>query len=170
MNDYIEKVMSIKEDSLLAVYGSVNERILHSRERLNKISSESIEGTISVKNDIRAAIIQHLADSLYNKAQVKRYLYPPKQPKCVVGDLNVRYRGNLNAATTFIVASDFDCKRCVDFEKTLRRIYDKYKERVKFDSSILLMSLPLHPYRARLLPGMVNSGSSTMLFLNTKLW
>ena len=132
LNDYIEKVMSIKEDSLLAVYGSVNERILHSRERLNKISSESIEGTISVKNDIRAAIIQHLADSLYNKAQVKRYLYPPKQPKCVVGDLNVRYRGNLNAATTLIVASDFDCKRCVDFEKTLRRIYDKYKERVKF--------------------------------------
>ena len=39
LNDYIEKVMSIKEDSLLAVYGSVNERILHSRERLNKISS-----------------------------------------------------------------------------------------------------------------------------------
>lgn len=72
LNDYIEKVMSIKEDSLLAVYGSVNERILHSRERLNKISSESIEGTISVKNDIRAAIIQHLADSLYNKAQVKK--------------------------------------------------------------------------------------------------
>lgn len=132
LNDYVEKVISIKEDSLLAVYGSVNERVLLSRERLSKVSSESIEGVISLKNDVRAALIQHLADSLYNKAEVKRYLYPPKQPKCIVSDLNVRYRGNLNAATTFIVASDFDCKRCIDFEKTLRRIYDEYKDRVKF--------------------------------------
>ena len=76
--------MSIKEDSLLAVYGSVNERILHSRERLNKISSEVLKELFSVKNDIRAAIIQHLADSLYNKAQVKRYLYPPKQPNVLL--------------------------------------------------------------------------------------
>lgn len=132
LDDYVQAFADIKRDSLLAIYGAVNEQVLYARERLSKVSSESIEGVISLKNDIRAALIQHLADSLYNKAEVKRYLYPPKQPKCIVSDLNVRYRGNLNAATTFIVASDFDCKRCVDFEKTLRRIYDEYKDRVKF--------------------------------------
>ena len=132
LDDYVMKMISTKEDSLLGIYGSVKERVLHSRESLNRVSSESIEGNISLKNDIRAAVIRHLADSLYNKAQIKRFLYPPKQPKCTVDDLNVRYRGNLKAATTFIVASDFGCKRCVDFEKTLKRIYKEYKDRVKF--------------------------------------
>ena len=66
-----------KEDSLLMMFGSVDERVLHSRERLSKVSSGSIEGNISLRNDIRAAVIQHLADSLYNKADIKRYLYPP---------------------------------------------------------------------------------------------
>lgn len=132
LDDYVKKVMITKKDSLLMVYGSVKDRVLHSRESLNKVSSESIEGNISLKNDIRAAVIQHLADSLYNKAQIKRFLYPPKQPHCTVDDLNVRYRGNLKATTSFIVASDFDCKRCVDFEKTLKRIYNEYKDRVKF--------------------------------------
>lgn len=132
LDDYVNKVIDLKKDSLLTIYGSVSERVLHSRENLNKVSSESIEGNISLKNDIRAAVIQHLVDSLYNKAQIKRFLYPPKQPKCTIDDLNVRYRGNSKATTTFIVASDFDCKRCVDFEKTLKRIYNEYKDRVKF--------------------------------------
>lgn len=53
------------------MFGSVDERVLHSRERLSKVSSGSIEGNISLRNDIRAAVIQHLADSLYNKADIK---------------------------------------------------------------------------------------------------
>ena len=132
LDDYVKEMINGKEDSLLMMFGSVDERVLHSRERLSKVSSGSIEGNISLRNDIRAAVIQHLADSLYNKADIKRYLYPPKQPQCVISDLNVHYRGNLNAATTFIVASDFDCKRCVDFEKTLKQIYSEYKDKVRF--------------------------------------
>lgn len=31
-----------------------------------------------------------------------------------------------------IVASDYNCERCVQFEKTLSKLYDNYKERVKF--------------------------------------
>lgn len=87
---------------------------------------------LSLKNSMRSVLIRHLADSLFNKAQIKRYVYPPKQPKCVVADLCVQYRGNLDAATHLIVASDFCCKRCAEFEKTLKRIYDKYHDRVKF--------------------------------------
>lgn len=84
------------------------------------------------KNRVRSVLIRHLADSLFNRAQIKRYIYPPKQPNCVVADLCVQYRGNLDAATHLIVASDFNCKRCAEFEKTLKRIYDKYHDRVKF--------------------------------------
>lgn len=80
----------------------------------------------------RAVLVRRLADSLFNEAQIKRYIYPPKKPHCVVTDLCVHYRGNLNAKTHLIVASDFNCQRCAEFEKTLKRIYDKYQDRVKF--------------------------------------
>ena len=84
LDDYVKEMINGKEDSLLMMFGSVDERVLHSRERLSKVSSGSIEGNISLRNDIRAAVIQHLADSLYNKADIKRYLYPPKQPQCTL--------------------------------------------------------------------------------------
>lgn len=42
------------------------------------------------------------------------------------------YRGNLDSPVSFIVASDYNCERCVQFEKTLSKLYDNYKERVKF--------------------------------------
>lgn len=132
LNDYVEKVIEMKKDSLCTVYGATKERILHSKEKLSKVPIGSIAGTLAVKNDIRNSLIQHLADSLYKKAQIKKYLYPPKQPECVVNDLSVHYRGNLDATITFIVASDFNCMRCVDFEKTLKQIYNDYKDRVKF--------------------------------------
>lgn len=84
------------------------------------------------KDRIRGVLIQRLVDSLYNVAQIKRYVYPPKRPNCVLEDLCVHYRGNLDATTHLIVASDFNCKRCTEFEKTLQRIYEKYQDRVKF--------------------------------------
>jgi len=46
--------------------------------------------------------------------------------------LCVYYRGNLDSPVSFIVASDYNCERCVQFEKTLSKLYDNYKERVKF--------------------------------------
>lgn len=80
---------------------------------------------------LRGRLIQRLVDSLFYEAQITRYIYPPKMPSCVITDLNIRYRGNLDAKTYLIVASDFDCQRCGEFEKTLKRIYNEYKSKVK---------------------------------------
>lgn len=80
----------------------------------------------------RNGVVQQLADSLYSKAQVKKYIYPPKQPECVIRDLPIHYRGNLKSPVSFIVASDFTCERCVEFEKTMQRIFNKYQQKVKF--------------------------------------
>lgn len=87
---------------------------------------------LASKNRLRGVLIEELADSLFKKAQIRRYIYPPKQPTCIVEDLNVHYRGNLDATTHLIVASDYNCKRCIEFEKTLMRIYNEYRDRVKF--------------------------------------
>lgn len=80
----------------------------------------------------RGYLIQALADSLFRQAKVERYVYPPKQPELVIEDLPVHYRGNLDASVSLVVISDFDCKRCIEFEKTLQLLYDKYQKHVKF--------------------------------------
>lgn len=97
-------------------------------------ADSSSRGLYSVfaKDEGRNRAIQQLADSLYQKAQIKKYIYPPQQPECVIKDLCVYYRGNLDSFVTFIVASDFTCERCVEFEKTMQRIFDKYRQKVKF--------------------------------------
>lgn len=84
------------------------------------------------KGKQRSYLIQNLADSLFRKATIRKYVYPPKQPELIMEDLPVRYRGNLSSPVSLVVASDFDCKRCVEFEKTLQRLYDKYQKDVKF--------------------------------------
>lgn len=80
----------------------------------------------------RNRVVQYLADSLYSQAQIKKYIYPPKQPECVIRDLPIHYRGNLKSPVSFIVASDFTCERCVEFEKTMQRIFNQYRQKVKF--------------------------------------
>lgn len=88
--------------------------------------------SVFTKDQVRNRVIQQLADSLYRKAQIKKYVYPPKQPECVIQDLCVHYHGNLKSPVTFIVASDFTCERCVEFEKTMQLIFNKYHQKVKF--------------------------------------
>ena len=66
-----------------------------------------MEGELALKNKLRSIFVQQLVDSLYSKASIKKYIFPPKQPKCVIADLCVYYRGNMDASVSFIVASDF---------------------------------------------------------------
>lgn len=84
------------------------------------------------KGKQRSHLIQNLADSLFRKAIIRKYVYPPKQPELIIEDLPVYYRGNLSSSVSLVVVSDFDCKRCIEFEKTLQRLYDKYQKNVKF--------------------------------------
>lgn len=133
---YLDSYMDMKTgadiDSIKKLYGLSDNQVNVMRGQLHTSSKEAMEGELVLKNKLRSAIIQQLVDSLYGEANIKKFIFPPKQPKCVITDLCIHYRGNLNAPVSFIVASDFNCERCVAFESTLRRIYDKYKDQVKF--------------------------------------
>lgn len=133
---YLDSYMDMKTgadiDSIKKLYGLSDNQVNVMRGQLHTSSKEAMEGELVLKNKLRSAIIQQLVDSLYGKANIKKFIFPPKQPKCVITDLCIHYRGNLNAPVSFIVASDFNCERCVAFESTLRRIYEKYKDQVKF--------------------------------------
>lgn len=132
LESYINMKVSTNVDSIKAHYGLIGNQTDVMRGELYNSSDRSMEGELALKNKLRSNIIQRLVDSLYSKAVIKKYLFPPRQPKCVITDLCIHYRGNLDAPVSFIVASDFNCERCVAFESTLQRIYDKYKDRVKF--------------------------------------
>lgn len=121
----------LDQDSLKKDYG-ISTQSFYAKNGLVSLEKGSMEEELSFRQKLRGRIAQTLVDSLYQRADIKRYLYPPKQPECVVRDLCVRYRGNLDSSVSFIVASDYNCERCVQFEKTLSRLYDKYKDRVKF--------------------------------------
>lgn len=132
LESYIDMVIDTNVDSIKTQYGLADNLVNVMRGELHDSSGRTMESELALKNKLRSNIIQQLVDSLYRKAVIKKYLFPPRQPKCVITDLCVHYRGSLNAPVSFIVASDFNCERCVTFESTLQRIYDKYKDRVKF--------------------------------------
>lgn len=132
LESYIDMIIGTNVDSIKAQYGLADNQVNVMRGELHDSSGRTMEGELALKNRLRSNIIQQLVDSLYRKAIVKKYLFPPRQPKCMITDLCIHYRGNLNAPINFIVASDFNCERCVTFESTLQRIYDEYKDRVKF--------------------------------------
>jgi len=128
---FVQQKMCIGQDSLKKQYG-FDTQSFYAKNELVPLAKGSIEEKLSYQQKLRSRIVQALVDSLYQKADIKRYLYPPKQPECIVRDLCVYYRGNLDSSVSFIVASDYNCERCVQFEKTLSKLYDNYKEKVKF--------------------------------------
>lgn len=97
-----------------------------------KTDSLYLNSNILQKSKQKGYVIQSLADSLFQKAHVNKYIYPPQRPDFKIDDFPVYYRGNLASRVSLVVASDFDCKRCVEFEKTFQRLYDKYQKDVKF--------------------------------------
>lgn len=132
LNLHVEAKIGTNKDSIMMLYGLGSSQSSIVRNQLYSSSSGDMEGELALKNKLRSIIIQQLVDSLYSKANIKKYIYPPKQPECVIADLCTHYRGNMKSSVSFIVASDFNCERCVAFEGTLQRIYTEYKDRVKF--------------------------------------
>ena len=136
INEYIDHYIAIKTrnnlDNIKKDFKSSKSHPNYIKNKLYNISANSIAGELSFKNKLYSAVIEQLVDSLYNKSKIKKYLYPPKQPICITKGLPIHYKGNLKSPTTFIVASDYTCDRCTSFEKTLQRIYEKYKNHVKF--------------------------------------
>ncbi|WP_455586094.1 thioredoxin domain-containing protein [Bacteroides sp.] len=130
LDEYIKQRISGDEDSVFEHYGLIDDQGLY--KNLYSVQNRGIEGYVQQKSKLRSILIRELVDSLTKAAKIMRYVYPPKSPDCVVEDLCTHYRGNEKALVNLIVASDFNCDRCVDFHKTLNRIFDKYQKRVKF--------------------------------------
>lgn len=129
---YVDTQIVNHKDSLMRLYGIAGTQTTFAKDTLYTSSTQDMEGKLSLNTKLRSLLIQNLADSLYSKTEIKRYIYPPKQPQCVITDMNIHYRGNLASQVSFIVASDFNCERCIRFEETLNKIYTKYKKQVKF--------------------------------------
>lgn len=132
LEEYIKRRISPNEDSVLGRYNLLSSQVVYDKNSLYTVDSLEIEARILQKNKLHSILIRELVDSLRRMVDIKKYIYPPKRPECVVEDLCVHYRGNEKSAVTMIVASDFNCERCVEFHKTLDEIFEEYHDKVKF--------------------------------------
>jgi len=81
---------------------------------------------------IKKRLLKELIDSLKAIYKPKIYLTPPLPPSISLEQIHTNYRGNLESDITFIEISDLECSKCREYYPIYNRIYNKYKDRVKF--------------------------------------
>ena len=86
---YVDMRTGTNLDSIKAFYKLADNQVNIVRSQLYGSSPKTMEGELTLKNKLRSIFIQQLVDSLYSKASIKKYIFPPKQPKCVITDLCV---------------------------------------------------------------------------------
>ena len=93
LNFYVnEKIAINKRDSLIAKY-HLNEDVVYVKGKIESINSQdSITKELNLKNRLKSILISELTDSLYASANVKRFIYPPKQPQVTLKGVDVHYR------------------------------------------------------------------------------
>lgn len=126
------KINSLTIDSLSKKYRLL-EPIPQIREQeLGYISTESYEGKISNKYILESCVKKSLIDSLRKCSIINKYIFPPKSPDIGIDNILVYYRGNLNSKVSMLIVSDFECDKCIQYQKIYQNLYLKYKDRVKF--------------------------------------
>ncbi|HEX6171250.1 MAG TPA: thioredoxin domain-containing protein [Chitinophagaceae bacterium] len=93
----------------------------------------TIEGKLIAKEEYRKNLRNDLLQSLRAKYKVEVFLTPPIAPKVNIADLSVtHYRGNLGSNIVLLIISDFTCENCRLAYPEFEKIFEKYKEKVKF--------------------------------------
>lgn len=72
---YMDMKIGTNMDSVKKLYGLSDNQINVMRGQLYSSSKETMEGELVLKNKLRSAIIQQLADSLYSQANIKKYIF-----------------------------------------------------------------------------------------------
>lgn len=75
---------------------------------------------------------QYLAD-LKKKYKIKTFIDPPLPPKVLVDSLNfLHFKGKLDSKVKVIIVSDVECSICREATPVYQKLFEKYKNSVKF--------------------------------------
>lgn len=132
LDNYI-RINSSNKDRLLSDIGLSDTFVQKIQgSSLNSIDSESLDGRLMIDKGLERFLKAKLVDSLRRDKLVSKYIYPPISPNVNLNDLQIYYRGNMKSRVCVVVASDFECDKCIQFHNRYNSIYNKYKEKVKF--------------------------------------
>jgi thiol-disulfide isomerase/thioredoxin len=119
-------------DSLVAKYNLDTPAAMLYKTSMMQIPPDTYEGRLNQRNKLEYIIRSRLTDSLINKGDVKRFLYPPKSPGINMGKQAISYRGNMESDVTLYLISDFDCGKCIGLHPVYDSLYNKYRDKVRF--------------------------------------
>lgn len=71
-------------------------------------------------------------ESLLKKHNFKILLEPPKLPKISLKNIHIQYKGNNSSKVTLLEISDLDCSVCKKAAPLYEKIFEKYKEKIKW--------------------------------------
>lgn len=102
------------------------------RETLIFHDINSVKGIELLTKRYKEYLLNQYVDSLKKLHQITISLKPPKSPKMTIDNLILHYRGNVNSKVTFLIISDFDCSMCRESNSFFEKLYQKYKDKVRF--------------------------------------
>lgn len=133
LNEYYDSMIDPNNiDSLISVYGISSLQTIKGTS-MAYLDNSNHEGRIAQRNALEAILKTQLLDSLKrNNTEISKYIYPPKSASLNLSGLPIYYRGNPNSKVTMVIASDFECEKCIQAHDRYNEIYEQYKDKVKF--------------------------------------
>jgi len=101
------------------------------QRNIRTLNVHSQEGEKLLVEKYKKYLRNKLVDSLKAKAVIISKLKPPANFQIDVNELNVHYTGNLNASTSLIIISDFECEFCRKYYDIYEYLFKKYQSKIK---------------------------------------
>ncbi len=132
--------LEIKEFMDSCVYeGLLNDNIVEFAKQkgyningLDGVNINTPKGKQVLKKTYKEYALRLFLDSIKKKYNISTFLQPPAPPKVDMTGIGAISRGNLNSKVVFWELSDFECGVCQKAKPIYNKIYEKYKDKVKF--------------------------------------
>lgn len=135
INSYYNK--RITDESLLSYIkkNDLESGIIELKRTLKYVNINSTDGEKLLYKEFKNYLKKQLVDSLRTYYNIKINLSQPQSSSFLLNDINFHYRGNLESKVTFLEISDIECSTCKNNFPLYEKIYEKYKDKVKFGFS-----------------------------------
>ena len=127
---------NVEEIEKFKVSSGISQKIPYFSGYLTYIDVNSKFGQELLKESYQKFIDKQYLDGLRKKYKITSFIYPPLPPKISLDSLLiVHYKGNLKSKITFLIISDVECSNCREAAPLQFKLFEKYKDKVRFGYS-----------------------------------
>jgi len=134
-DEYLKKYFSgrINEESVKKYISENNITTFPELKRgLKYYDVNSNEGKQMAEESYKIYLEKKLVDSLYTVYKPKMIIEAPVPPRIELSNIYTHFRGNADASVTVLEISDMECSKCREYYPVYAKLYNKYKDKVKF--------------------------------------